>query len=153
MTTSTLVQYDVRRIIVQRVISGILLIISVFYVSTVKAQGLFGSSFGGSDLLPVEQAFTVSHPKADVIEISIADGTYLYDERTIIQNDAGTILKTSRSVTEIYDDPLFGPTPVHRNKLHMMVTDAPDLMVLTFQGCADIGFCYPPQQTELSFSR
>ena len=88
----------------QRVISGILLIISAFYVSTVKAQGPFGSSFGGSDLLPVEQAFTVSHPKADVIEISIADGTYLYDERTIVQNDAGAILATSRSVTEIYDD-------------------------------------------------
>jgi len=138
---------------VQRVIVGVLLMISVFCASTVKAQGPFGSSFGGADLLPVEQAFTVSHPKANVIEISIADGTYLYDERTIIQNDAGTILKTSRSVTEIYDDPLFGPTPVHRNKLHMMVTDAPDLMVLTFQGCADIGFCYPPQQTELSFSR
>ena len=137
----------------QRVISGILLIISVFYASTVKAQGLFGSSFGGSDLLPVEQAFKVSHPKADVIEISIADGTYLYDERTIVQNDAGVILETSRSVTEMYDDPLFGPTPVHRNKLHMVVTDAPDLMILTFQGCADIGFCYPPQQTELSFSR
>ena len=153
MTASTIVQYDVRRIPVQRVIVGILLVISVFCASTVKAQGPFGSSFGGSDLLPVEQAFTVSHPKANVIEISIADGTYLYDERTIIQNDAGTILKTSRSVTEIYDDPLFGPTPVHRNKLHMVVTDAPDLMVLTFQGCADIGFCYPPQQTELSFSR
>ena len=101
----------------------------------------------------MEQAFTVSHPKADFIEISIADGTYLYDERTIVQNDAGVILETSRSVTEMYDDPLFGPTPVHRNKLHMVVTDAPDLMILTFQGCADIGFCYPPQQTELSFSR
>ena len=153
MTTSTLFLYDVWRILVQRVISGILLIISVFYVSTVKAQGLFGSSFGESDLLPVEQAFTVSHPEADVIEISIADGTYLYDERTIVQNDAGAILETSRSVAEIYDDPLFGPTPVHRNKLHMVVTDAPGLMILTFQGCADIGFCYPPQQTELSFSR
>ena len=153
MTTSTLVQYDVRRIPVQRVLSGILVIISVFFVSTVRAQGPFGSSFGGSGLLPVEQAFTVSHPKADIIEISIADGTYLYDERTIVQNDAGVILETSRSVTEIYDDPLFGPTPVHRNKLHMVVTDAPGQMVLTFQGCADIGFCYPPQQTELSFSR
>ena len=153
MTTSTLVQYDVRRIPVQRVLSGILVIISVFFVSTVRAQGPFGSSFGGSGLLPVEQAFTVSHPKANVIEISIADGTYLYDERTIVQDDAGAILETSRSETEIYDDPLFGPTPIHRNKLRMVVTDAPDLMVLTFQGCADIGFCYPPQQTELSFSR
>ena len=109
MTTSTLDQYDVRRIPVQRVISSILLIVSVFYVSTVRAQGPFGSSLGGSDLLPVEQAFTVSHPKANLIEISIAGGTYLYDERTIVQDDAGAILETSRSETQIYDDPLFGP--------------------------------------------
>ena len=146
-------QYDVRRTPVQRVILALLLIANVLTASIVRAQGPFGSSFGGSDLLPAAQAFTVSHPEANVIEISIADGTYLYDERTIVQDDAGAVLRTSRSVTEIYDDPLFGPTPIHRNKLRMVVTDAPTLMVLTFQGCADIGFCYPPQQTELSFSR
>ena len=137
----------------QRVILGILVLTSGLTASIVQAQSPFGSSFGWSNLLPAEQAFKVSHTKANVIEISIADGTYLYDERTIVQNDSGVILKTLRSMTEIYDDPLFGPTPIHRNKLHMVVTDAPNLMVLTFQGCADIGFCYPPQQTELSFSR
>lgn len=146
-------QYDVRRTPVQRVILALFLIANVLTASIAQAQGPFGSSFGGSDLLPAERAFTVSHPEANVIEISIADGTYLYDERTIVQDDAGAVLRTSRSVTEIYDDPLFGPTPIHRNKLRMVVTDAPTLMVLTFQGCADIGFCYPPQQTELSFSR
>ena len=62
-----------------------LILTSVLTASIVRAQGPFGSSFGGSDLLPAEQAFTVSHPKANVIEISIADGTYLYDERTIVQ--------------------------------------------------------------------
>jgi len=148
-----MLQYDVRRSPVQRVVLGYLLIAKVLIASIAQAQGPFSSSFGGSDLLPADRAFTVSHPKANVIEINIADGTYLYDERTIVQDDVGTVLKTSRSGTEIYDDPLFGPTPIHRNKLRMVVTDAPSLMVLTFQGCADIGFCYPPQQTELSFSR
>ena len=138
----------------QRVILSFLILTSVLTASIVRAQGPFGSSFGGSDLLPVEQAFTVSHPKANVIEISIADGTYLYDERTIVQERCRShTSRPLRSVTEIYDDPLFGPTPIHRNKLRMVVTDAPVLMMLTFQGCADIGFCYPPQQTELSFSR
>ncbi|MBU24645.1 MAG: hypothetical protein CMD99_01255 [Gammaproteobacteria bacterium] len=148
-----MLQYDNGRVSVQRVISSFLVFACVLAASFVQAQGPFGSSFGGLDLIPAEQAFTVSHPKVNVIEISIADGTYLYDERTIVQNEAGAILKTSRSTAEIYDDPLFGPTPIHTNKLRMVVTDAPDLMVLTFQGCADIGFCYPPQQTELSFSR
>ena len=137
----------------QRVISSF--IVATCFSATTSAQGQssFGSSFGAPDLLAPEQAFIVSQPRADVIEIAIADGTYLYDDRTIVQNDAGDILKTERSPSEMYDDPLFGPTPIHKKSLRMTISNAPDLMVLTYQGCADIGFCYPPQQTELSFSR
>ena len=137
----------------QRVISSF--IVAICFLATTSAQGQssFGSSFGAPNLLAPEQAFIVSQPHADVIEITIADGTYLYDNRTIVQNDAGDILKTERSQSEMYNDPLFGPTPIHKKRLRMTVSNAPDLMVLTYQGCADIGFCYPPQQTELSFSR
>ena len=137
----------------QRVISSF--IAAACFLATTSAQGQssFGSSFGAPDLLAPEQAFIVSQPQTDVIEITIAEGTYLYDDRTIVQNDAGDILKTERSQSEMYDDLLFGPTPIHKKRLRMKVLNAPDLMVLTYQGCADIGFCYPPQQTELSFSR
>ncbi|MEC8694469.1 MAG: protein-disulfide reductase DsbD N-terminal domain-containing protein [Pseudomonadota bacterium] len=137
----------------QRVISSFVVAICVLATTSAQGQSSFGSSFGAPNLLAPEQAFSVSQPQADVIEITIADGTYLYDDRTIVQNDAGDILKTERSQPEMYDDPLFGPTPIHKKRLRMTVSNAPDLMVLTYQGCADIGFCYPPQQTELSFSR
>ena len=137
----------------QRVISSFIVAICVFGAPLVESQGSFGSSFGVPDILAPEEAFIVSQPQADVIEITIADGTYLYDDRTIVQNDAGDILKTERTQSEMYDDPLFGPAPIHKKRLRMTVSNAPDLMVLTYQGCADIGFCYPPQQTELSFSR
>jgi len=138
---------------VQRVISSFVVAICVLATTSAQGQSSFGSSFGAPDLLAPEQAFIVSQPRADVIEITIADGTYLYDDRTIVQNDAGDILKTERSPSEMYDDPLLGPTPIHKKRLRMIISNAPDLMVLTYQGCADIGFCYPPQQTELSFSR
>ena len=137
----------------QRVISSFIVAVCVLGAPFVESQGSFGSSFGAPDLLAPEQAFIVSQPQADVIEIAIADGIYLYDERTIVQNDTGDILETTRSASEMYDDPLFGPTPIHKKRLRMTVSNAPKLMVLTYQGCADIGFCYPPQQTELSFSR
>ena len=137
----------------QRVISTFIAAICVFGAHLVESQGSFGPSFGAPNLLAPEKAFIVSQPQADVIEIEIADGTYLYDERTIVQNDTGDILETTRSASEMYDDPLLGPTPIHKKHLRMTVSSAPNLMVLTYQGCADIGFCYPPQQTELSFSR
>jgi thiol:disulfide interchange protein DsbD len=146
-------QYDDRRIPVQRMISSFIKGACFFASACAQAQGSFESSFRTPDLLPPEQAFVVSQPEADVIVITIAEGTYLYDERTMVQNDAGKILKTQRSGTIVYDDPLFGPTPIHKKALRMEVLDAPNLIVLTYQGCADIGFCYPPQQTELSFSR
>ncbi len=146
-------QYDNRRIPVQRVISSFIAGACFLASACAQAQGSFGSSFGTPELLPPEQAFVVSQPEADVIVITIAEGTYLYDERTMVQNDSGDILKTQRSESTMYDDPLFGPTPIHKKALRMKVSEAPNLMVLTYQGCADIGFCYPPQRTELSFSR
>ena len=137
----------------QRVISSFISAICVFGAPLVESQGSFGSSFGAPDLLAPEQAFIVSQPQANVIEIAIADGTYLYDERKKEKNDTGDILETTRSASEMYDDPLLGPTAIHKKRLRMTVSSAPNLMILTYQGCADIGFCYPPQQTELSFSR
>ena len=137
----------------QRVISSFIASACLLATASAQGQGTFGSSFGAPDLLAPEQAFMVSQPQANVIEITIADGTYIYDDRTIVQNDVGDILKTERSQSEMYDDPLFGPTPIHKKRLRITISNAPDLMVLTYQGCADIGFCYPPQQTELSFSR
>jgi hypothetical protein len=130
-----MVQYDNGRKPVQRVISSFIVAACFFASTLTQAQGSFGSSFGAPDLLAPEQAFVVSQPEANV------------------QNDAGDILDTQRSISEMYDDPLLGPTPIHKKRLRMTVSNAPNLIVLTYQGCADIGFCYPPQQTELSFSR
>ena len=97
----------------QRVISSF--IAAACLTASAHGQGTFGSIFDAPDLLAPEQAFVVSQPQANVIEITIADGTYLYDDRTILQNDAGDILKTERSQSEMYDDPLFGPAQFIRN--------------------------------------
>lgn len=137
----------------QHVISTLIAIGFLFFSSTAPSAGMFSSSFGFPDLLSPEKAFVVSQPAQDIIQITIAKGTYLYDQRIVVQNDAGKLLMTVRSEPVIYDDILLGPTPIHRKILHISVAEAPKNIVLTYQGCADIGFCYPPQQTELLFSR
>ena len=65
----------------QRVISSFIAAACFLATASAQGQGTFGSSFGAPDLLAPEQAFIVSQPQADVIEITIADGTYLYDDR------------------------------------------------------------------------
>ncbi|MDB9861804.1 protein-disulfide reductase DsbD family protein [Litorivicinus sp.] len=116
------------------------------------AAGNFGSSFGPAKLLPVEQAFTVSRPSADLVEIQIAEGTYIYDEHTKIQTFAEEIIETIRSEAIRYNDPIFGMTLIYRDKLKLHMKNAPNTVVVFYQGCSDIGFCYPPKQSELSFS-
>jgi hypothetical protein len=68
-------QYDNRRIPVQRVISSFIAGACFLASACAQAQGSFGSSFGTPELLPPEQAFVVSQPEADVIVITIAEGT------------------------------------------------------------------------------
>ena len=137
----------------QHVISTLIAIGYLFFSSPAPSAGMFSSSFGFPDLLSPKKAFVVSQPSQDIIQITIAKGTYLYDQRILVQNNAGKLLTTNRSEPVMYDDILLGPTPIHRKILRISVADAPKKIVLTYQGCADIGFCYPPQQTELSFSR
>ena len=137
----------------QRVI--ISFIAMAYFSLGLVAQGTekFTSSFGAPNLIPPEQAFVVSQPSKNIIEILIAEGTYLYDQRIRVQNNDGELLKTNRSEATMYEDPLLGPTLIHKKILRMTVVDARKIMVLTYQGCADIGFCYQPQQMELLFPR
>ena len=76
----------------QRVILSFITLGYFFFSSVACGAGTFTSSFGTPTLLPPEQAFVVSQPRGDIIEIAIAEGTYLYDQRTIVQNDDGQTL-------------------------------------------------------------
>ena len=116
------------------------------------AAGNFGSSFGSPRLIPVEQAFIVSRPSADLVEIQIAEGTYIYDVHTKIQTLEKEIIETSRSNAIRYNDPIFGMTLIYRNNMKLHMKNASNTVVVFYQGCSDIGFCYPPKQSELSFS-
>ena len=117
------------------------------------AAGTFGSSFDTPAILPVDQAFQVTQPTGSTIQISVAPGTYLYDNKTFVEDMSGQRLNTTRPDAHMYDDPIFGMTPIHRQDVTLSVDAATQSVTLHYQGCADVGFCYPPQQQELSISR
>ncbi|MCL1635558.1 protein-disulfide reductase DsbD [Luteimonas sp. SX5] len=119
------------------------------------------SAVDEKDLLPVDTAFAlkVSAPSRDRIELSwkIADGYYLYRHRTSVQTDAAfkaQPLQMPRG--DRHTDEFFGEVETYRTQL---VAALPGVaaqnarqvaLKVKYQGCADVGVCYPPQTRTLT---
>jgi thiol:disulfide interchange protein DsbD len=115
-----------------------------------------------SDLLPVDQAFalTATAPERGRIELAwkIADGYYLYRHRISVQVVDGGFradpLQLPRG--EKHHDEFFGEVETFRTHLLAMqagtAADGVDQVTLKvkYQGCADVGVCYPPQTRTLA---
>jgi len=121
-------------------------------------------ALGTKDLLPADQAFPVSAKaiSGELIEVSwqITDGYYLYRNKTSVSSQTpGVKLGTpDMPVGKTKHDEFFGDVVTYRNLLKITIpyTNKQDLssidLLLKYQGCADIGICYPPQKKTLSIA-
>ncbi|MFZ5636395.1 MAG: protein-disulfide reductase DsbD domain-containing protein [Pseudomonadota bacterium] len=114
-----------------------------------------------SDLLPVDQAYVLSAEAAgaDAVRIrwKIADGYYLYRHRISVEPTGAGVLAGALRMPkgEPHEDSFFGKTETYRREL---VATLPDIaghgralsLKIKYQGCADVGICYPPQTHTLS---
>jgi thiol:disulfide interchange protein DsbD len=114
-----------------------------------------------SDLLPVDQAFalTATAPSHGRIELNwrIADGYYLYKQRISVQPDAAfraQPLQLPRGVK--HHDEFFGEVETYRGRLQAVLPGSASADSVTlkvkYQGCADLGVCYPPQTRTLTIA-
>jgi len=130
--------------------------------------GMGAGSFGEAraagvdpeDLLPVDEAFVLGAEAKDARTIElrwrIAEGYYLYRHRTSAEPaDAGVRAGALRLPKgKAYTDEFFGATETYRGRL---VATLPDIvgagervsLKVRYQGCADVGVCYPPQTRTL----
>ncbi|MUV12799.1 protein-disulfide reductase DsbD [Lysobacter sp. HX-5-24] len=107
------------------------------------------------DLLPVDQAFAfeAKATSRDAIALTwhVAPGYYLYRHRTKIQSADFTGAALQMPPGKHKRDEFFGDVETYRTLLEAKVvgTPAPDARSVTlkvmYQGCADVGVCYPPQ--------
>jgi thiol:disulfide interchange protein DsbD len=110
-----------------------------------------------SDLLPVDQAFALSTKAVSRERIeftwAIAPGYYLYRERIKIQPVDAAFKFNPLQLPEGHKkhDEFFGDVQTYRGSVTAVQTgaSASDVDAVTFkvryQGCADVGICYPPQ--------
>ncbi len=109
------------------------------------------------DLLEPEKAFRLSARALDAgtieVRYQIAEGYYLYRERfRFVAEPASVKLGAPQFPRgELHEDKFFGKTETYRKDLRIRLpvekagSDRIKLLV-TSQGCADLGICYTPQQ-------
>ncbi|VAW74845.1 Cytochrome c-type biogenesis protein DsbD, protein-disulfide reductase [hydrothermal vent metagenome] len=119
--------------------------------------------FGDDELLPPDEAFAF---KASVdaegrirADWKIADGYYLYKDKFIFNagNNGISLGEANFPPAKVKEDPIFGKVETYRKKVNLSipVTRQPGAgnllsFTATYQGCADIGVCYPPQTKTVS---
>jgi thiol:disulfide interchange protein DsbD len=115
---------------------------------------LFASfSQAENELLPVDKAFVFKAKVVDneiILNWDIAQDYYLYKEKIKISSDLSNQLGVPKfPPAKIKNDEFFGKVGIYRNsvtvKIPVLEGDANSLLLnITFQGCADLGVCYPP---------
>lgn len=138
--------------------------LALFVISLLGGSGFaLGAINDNEEPLPPEQAFVLSAsaPNANTLRASftIVDGYYLYREKFKFTSDSAgaTLGSPNFPHGKIKEDEFFGKVESYRNKA---VIDIPidrknfsgDTLQFTavYQGCADIGVCYPPQTQKVS---
>lgn len=142
------------------------------------AQSLgLGQGAGGDDqrLLPAEEAFRLAieplAPDRLRLRWTIAPGTFLYRDKLALklEDPAGATLgevnwpEAELVANAVRPDGSLGDVHLYREDLEVevpiaglpaaAVTQAQAIaLTASFQGCADIGVCYPPQRTRIELS-
>ncbi|MGY0505627.1 protein-disulfide reductase DsbD family protein [Luteimonas sp. e5] len=130
------------------------LLLSAFLLLTTLPAAARPQAMDAADLPPVDSVFrlSASAPARDRIEVrwKIAPGYYLYRHRTQVEALGGF----QAGALQIPDgtphhDEFFGDVETYRGELKVSLPGnaSADRIALRikYQGCADIGVCYPPQ--------
>lgn len=108
------------------------------------------------EFLPVDEAYKVelqSEQDTIAIEFSIAPGYYLYRHRFSIIDSTGNPVIFDIPAGEAKNDEFFGDVEVYYQFVDLRLnpnnlSDTPQQLNITYQGCADAGLCYPPETIE-----
>ncbi len=122
------------------------LLLSLFLLFSISAQA-------ESELLPADKAFAFKAKVVDdkiLLNWDVAEGYYLYKEKIKISSNHSTRLGEAKfPIAKIKNDEFFGKIGVYRNNVQVVVPvlegDTQFIVLnMVFQGCADLGVCYPP---------
>ncbi|MDT4307243.1 protein-disulfide reductase DsbD [Klebsiella aerogenes] len=130
----------------QRIITLILLLCSAS-----ASAGLFDAP-GRSNFVPADRAFAFDFQQNQHdlnLSWRIKDGYYLYRKQITLTTKDAAIVEPSLPPGEWHEDEFYGKSEIYRQRLMLPITltqaSKAATLTVTYQGCADAGFCYPPE--------
>ena len=126
--------------------------------STSAFAGLFDAP-GRSNFVPADRAFAFDFQQNqhDVnLTWQVKDGYYLYRKQVQVNPANASIAPLQLPNGEWHSDEFYGKSEIYRHSLTVPVTltqaNAGATLTVTYQGCADAGFCYPPETKTVPLS-
>ena len=137
----------------QRILTLILLL-----CSTPALAGLFDAP-GRSNFVPADQAFMFDfHQQENYLKLNwqVKEGYYLYRQQIKLTPQQAKIMPVQLPFGELHKDEFYGKSEIYRQQLNLPVTinqaAKGATLTVTYQGCADAGFCYPPETKVIPLS-
>lgn len=119
--------------------------------STSAFAGLFDAP-GRSNFIPADQAFVFDFQQNQHdlnLTWQVKEGYYLYRKQVSITPAQAKVGALQMPAGEWHEDEFYGKSEIYRQRLSVPVTvnqaDKGATLTVTYQGCADAGFCYPPE--------
>ncbi|HDR2622730.1 TPA: protein-disulfide reductase DsbD [Enterobacter chuandaensis] len=119
--------------------------------STSVFAGLFDVP-GRSNFIPADQAFIFDFQQNQHdlnLTWQVKEGYYLYRKQVSITPAKANVGALQMPAGEWHEDEFYGKSEIYRQRLSVPVTvnqaDKDATLTVTYQGCADAGFCYPPE--------
>ncbi len=113
-------------------------------------------AFAEAEPLDPEKAFQISAQvtaKNRVeVRFKIEKGYYLYRDKTRVSAQGATLGAVDLPKGKVKQDENFGRVETWRDEVRFNLSvkaTAPYTLKITTQGCADVGLCYPPMDTEI----
>lgn len=135
-------------------------LIAILGASLISVQ-LAHAAVNPDDLLPAEQAFVPTVQVSDQgvqVQFKIADGYYLYQSKITAQTEPENLLGAPQlSAGKEKEDEFFGKQTVYYHNAdvrwnYAQTVSQPYKIHLRYQGCADVGICYPPVDTSFDIN-
>ncbi|SUI04515.1 thiol:disulfide interchange protein DsbD [Salmonella enterica subsp. indica] len=137
----------------QRIFTLILLL-----CSTSAFAGLFDAP-GRSQFVPADRAFVFDFQQNQhdlTLSWQVKEGYYLYRKQISITPTKADIAAVQLPAGVWHEDEFYGKSEIYRKRLNVPVTvnqaAAGATLTVTYQGCADAGFCYPPETKTVPLS-
>ncbi|MBJ9837956.1 protein-disulfide reductase DsbD [Citrobacter freundii] len=137
----------------QRILTLILLL-----CSTSTFAGLFDAP-GRSQFVPADRAFVFDFQQNQhVLNLTwqVKDGYYLYRKQISITPSQADIAEVKLPPGVWHEDEFYGKSEIYRKQLAVPITvnqaKSGATLTITYQGCADAGFCYPPETKTVPLS-